>query len=129
MKTMPTTEHRPAQQPQGGYSEATLKKAVHNNINSFSDFLFVQMFQAAAPENVRCLISQKDQTRLTIEDSYNVFYTEASVEADKKISTEDAQPQQPEPDLTAYCQQPKPPQCQGSQQGYGGQSGYRGNRS
>jgi hypothetical protein len=50
-------------------------KAVHNNINSFSDLLFVQMFQAAAPENVPRLISHMDQTRLTIEDSYNVFYT------------------------------------------------------
>jgi hypothetical protein len=42
----------PAQQLQGGYSNDVLTKAINNNINAFSDFLFVQKFRAAAPENV-----------------------------------------------------------------------------
>jgi len=48
--------------------------------------MFTQMFKAAAPENVRQLLSHKDQTRLTVEDAYKVFITDHRLEMDKKAS-------------------------------------------
>jgi hypothetical protein len=48
--------------------------------------MFTQMFKAAAPENVGRLLSHKDQTRLTVEDAYKVFFTDHRLEMDKKAS-------------------------------------------
>ena len=59
----------PAQHFQIGYSEEALTEDINDSINSFSNFLLVQMFHSAAPENVHCLISHKDQTRLTIDNT------------------------------------------------------------
>jgi hypothetical protein len=73
-------------QPQGGYSEDALTKAINNNIDNFANFMFTQMFKAAAPENVRWLLSHKDQTRLTVVDAYKVFITDHRLEMDKKAS-------------------------------------------
>jgi hypothetical protein len=56
---------RPAQEAGGGYSDASLTKAINDNVDNFANFMFTQMFKAAAPENVRRLLSHKDQTRLT----------------------------------------------------------------
>jgi hypothetical protein len=42
------------------------------------------MFKAAAPENVCRLLSHKDQTRLTVEEAYKVFFTDHRMEMDKK---------------------------------------------
>jgi hypothetical protein len=61
-----------------------LTKYVNDSIDSFANFMFTQMFKAAAPENVRRLLSHKDQTRLTIEDAYKVFFTDHRLEMDKK---------------------------------------------
>jgi len=77
---------RPAQQAQGGNSEDNLTKYTNDSINSFTNFMFTQMFKAAAPENVRRLLSHKDQTRLTVEDAYKVFFTNHRLEMDKKAS-------------------------------------------
>jgi hypothetical protein len=66
---------RPAQQPQGGYSEEALTKYANNSIKAHSKFLLTQMFRAAAPENVPQLILHKDQTRLTAEDAYDLFFS------------------------------------------------------
>jgi hypothetical protein len=122
---------RPAQQPQGGYSEDALTKYGNECITYFSNFLFAQMFRAAAPENVRHLISHKDQTRLTVDDAYHIFQSEARVEADKKISAAEAVSkettlQSNNQEIAAFSPQQKHPQRGGGQQG---QSGYRGNRS
>jgi len=57
---------RPSQEAAGGYSEDSLTKAINDNVGNFANFMFTQMFKAAAPENVRWLLSQKDQTRLTV---------------------------------------------------------------
>jgi hypothetical protein len=43
---------RPAQQARGGYSEDALTKAINDNVDNFANFMFTQMFKAAAPENV-----------------------------------------------------------------------------
>jgi hypothetical protein len=37
----------------GGYSEDALTEAINENVNNFANFLFTQMFKAAALENVR----------------------------------------------------------------------------
>ena len=67
---------RPAQEAGGGYSDASLTKAINDNVDNFANFMFTQMFKAAAPENVRRLLSHKDQTRLTVEDAYKVYFTD-----------------------------------------------------
>jgi len=77
---------QPAQQAQGGYSEDNLTKYANNSVDSFANFMFTQMFKAAAPENVGRLLSHKDQTRLTVEDAYKVFFTDHRLEMDKKAS-------------------------------------------
>ncbi len=51
---------KPAQQVAGGYSEDALTKAINDNVDNFANFMFTQMFKAAAPENVRRLLSHKD---------------------------------------------------------------------
>jgi hypothetical protein len=44
------------------------------------------MFIGTAPENVRRLLSHKDQTRLTVEEAYKVFFTDHRMEMDKKAT-------------------------------------------
>ena len=59
-------------------------------MDNFANFMFTQMFKAAAPENVRRLLSHKDQTRLTVEDAYKVYFTDHRMEMDKKPNTVNA---------------------------------------
>jgi hypothetical protein len=63
-----------------------LTKFANDSVDSFANFMFTQMFKAAAPENVRRLLSHKDQTRLAMEDAYKVFFTDHRLEMDKKAS-------------------------------------------
>jgi hypothetical protein len=79
---------RPAQQPQpqGGFSEDDLTKVGNDNIDFFTNFLFTQMFGATAPKNNCRLISHKDQSRLTVDDAYQIFFTKHLVEIDKKTA-------------------------------------------
>ncbi len=114
---------RPAQQPQGGYSEDALTKYANSSIKAHSKFLLTQMFRAAAPENVRQLISHIDQTRHTAEDAYNLFFSEHRVEMDRKSSAihamEEEQPKvEPEQEIMAF-------HLQQHQQPYSGQQNSR----
>jgi len=81
---------RPAQEAGGGYSDASLTKAINDNVDNFANFMFTQMFKAADPENVRRLLSHKDQTRLTVEDAYKVYFTDHRMEMDKRPNTVNA---------------------------------------
>jgi hypothetical protein len=72
-----------AQQEGGGYSEDALTTAINEVVNYYNKFLLTQVFWAAAPESVRRLLSHKDQTLLTVDDAYQVFFTEHGVESDK----------------------------------------------
>jgi hypothetical protein len=76
----------PPIQPQGTYTEDALAKYANDSVDAFAKFLFTQMFKAAAPENVRRLLSHKDQSRLTVEEAYKVFFTDHRMEMDKKLS-------------------------------------------
>ena len=60
---------------------------MNNSVEAYNKFLFAQVFKAAAPENVHKLLSHKDQTRLTIDNAYQTFFTEDRVEQDKWQST------------------------------------------
>ncbi len=51
--------------PAGRYSEDALTTAINDSVKSYNKFLLTQVFQAAAPEKVRLLLSHKDQTHLT----------------------------------------------------------------
>ncbi len=89
------------------------------------------MFRAAAPENVRQLLSQKDQTRLTVEDAYKIFFTEYRIDMDKKaFSTsvhavaEDQEAAVLDQEVAAFLLQQKQ-QTQAPQQNFNN----RGNRS
>jgi hypothetical protein len=70
---------RPVQQPGGGYLEDALTTAIKNAVKSYNKFLLIQVLQAAALENVRRLLSHKNQTQLTVFGAYQVFFTEHSV--------------------------------------------------
>ncbi len=54
--------NRPAQLPDGHYSEDALTQYANDSVEAYNQFLFTQIFKAAAPENVRKLLSHKDQT-------------------------------------------------------------------
>jgi hypothetical protein len=90
--------------------------------------MFTQMFKAAAPENVRWLLSHKDQTRLTVEEAYKIYFTYHRLEMDKKSApvhaiTEDLDNgQNDQQDIAAFRQQQR-------QQNRGPQSNFnnRGN--
>ncbi len=55
--------------------------------DNFANFMFTQMFKAATPENVRRLLFHKDQTRLMVEDTYKVFFTDYRLKMDKKAAS------------------------------------------
>ncbi len=74
---------RPAQLLVGNYSEDTLTQYANDHIKAYNKFLFTLVFKAAAPENVHKLSSHKDQTRLTVDDAYQTFFTEHRVKQDK----------------------------------------------
>ncbi len=67
----------------GNYNEDALTKFSNDNVRAYNIFLLAQVFWAAAPENIRKLLSDKDQTRLTVDDAYQTFFTEHRVESDK----------------------------------------------
>jgi hypothetical protein len=79
---------RPAPiQPQGTYTQDALTQFANDSVEAYNKFLFAQVFKAAAPENVRKLLSHKDQTRLRVDDTYQTFFTEHRVEQDKHQPT------------------------------------------
>jgi len=76
---------RPAPiQPQGTYTQNMLTAFANDSVRAYNKFLLAQVFRAAAPENVRKLLSHKDQTRMTVDDAYETFFTDHRVETDKK---------------------------------------------
>jgi hypothetical protein len=101
--------------------------------------LFAQVFKAAAPENVRKLLSHKDQTRLTVDDAYETFFTEHRVEQEKRQTTAlnvhaveenlNLESTTTDPNVAAFRQQR--PQQQQQQQQFCQQQQFnnRGNRS
>jgi hypothetical protein len=78
---------RQAQEAAGGYSEDSLTKAITDNVDNFANFMFTQMFKVAAPENVLRLLSHKDQSRLTVEEAYKIYFTDHRLEMDKKSTS------------------------------------------
>jgi len=102
--------------------------------------LRTQVFCAAAPENVQCLISHKDQSQLTVDEVYQVFFAEHRVKKEKRISTvhtisNETESHTTEPEITAFQPQQKQ-QPWSNQQGSGaranhnrGQNNYQGNNS
>ncbi len=76
---------RPAPlQPHGTYTQDMLTAFANDSVRAYNKFLLAQVFRAAAPENVRKLLSHKDQTRMTVDDAYDTFFTDRRVETDKK---------------------------------------------
>ncbi len=61
-----------------------LTSFANDSVKAYNKFLLAQVFRAAAPENVRKLLSHKDQTRMTVDDAYDTFFTDHRVESDKK---------------------------------------------
>ncbi len=109
---------------------------VNDSIKAYSKFLLTQIFRAAAPENVRKLLSHKDQTRLTVDDAYDTFFTDHRVETDRKEramvnvindAEEDSGNVSNEQDIAAF----RPQQRQQQQQRYNQQqnSNYRSNQN
>jgi hypothetical protein len=126
----------PPIQPQRTYTEDALTKYANDSVDAFANFLFTQIFKAAAPENFRRLLSHKDQSRLTVEEAYKVFFTDHRKEMDKKLSAIHAvtdkfeNPVQQEQDVAAFKpQQRQQPRQQtynrGSNRSHG--QNYRGN--
>jgi hypothetical protein len=67
---------RPAAiQPQDTYTQDALMQFANDSVEAYNKFLFSQVFKAAAPENVCKLLSHKGQTRLTVDDAYQTFFT------------------------------------------------------
>ncbi len=87
---------RPAQEPAGGYSEDSLTKAINDSMDNFANFIFTQMFKVAAPENVRRLLSHKDQTRLTVEEAYKIYFSDHRLEMIKKSTPVHAVTEEPD---------------------------------
>jgi Zn ribbon nucleic-acid-binding protein len=131
---------RPAPiQLQGTFTQDALTQFANDSVEAYNNFLFAQVFKAAAPENVRKLLSHKDQTRLTVDDTYQTFFTEHRVEQDKCQNTAlnvhaidenvDQEANQNDQNVAAF--RPQRPQQQQQQQQFRQQQQYnnRGNRS
>ena len=126
---------RPAPlQPQGTYTQDMLTAFANDSVRAYNKFLLAQVFRAAAPENVRKLLSHKDQTRMTVDDAYDTFFTDHRVETDKKERAmvnviddeQDSGNASTEQDIAAFR-----PQQRQQQQRYGQQqnSNYRSNQN
>jgi hypothetical protein len=126
---------RPAPlQPQGTYTQDMLTAFANDSVRAYNKFLLAQVFWAAAPENVRKLLSHKDQTRMTVDDAYDTFFTDHRVENDKKeramVNVIDDEQESgsasTEQDIAAFR-----PQQRQQQQRYGQQqtSNYRSNQT
>jgi hypothetical protein len=147
-RTSPPTGSSPIDRlklPDGHYSEDALTQYVNDSVEANNQFLFTQIFKAAAPENVRKLLLHKDQTRLTVDDAYQTFFMEHRVKQDKRQPTtltvhaiEDHQDQDTantDPNVAAFRPQ-RPPQqqfCQQQNNNRGncsrGQNAYKGNNN
>ena len=103
-------------------------------LRAYNKFLLAQVFRAAAPENVRKLLSHKDQTRMTVDDAYDTFFTDHRVETDKKERAmvnvindeEDSGNASTEQDIAAFRPQQRQQQQRYSQQQ---NSNYRSNQN
>jgi hypothetical protein len=125
---------RPAPNPQGTFTQDDLRAFANDSVKAYNKFLLAQVFRAAAPESVRKLLSHKDQTRMTVDDAYDTFFTNHRVETDKKeraminvINEEgDSTNTATEQDITAFR-----PQQRQQQQRYVPQqsSNYRNNQN
>jgi hypothetical protein len=113
---------RPAPiQPQGTYMEDNLTSFANNSVKAYNKFLLTQVFRAAAPESVCKLLSHKDQTRLTVDNAYQTFFTDHRVKTDRKeramvnvINEEEETSTSTEQDIAAF----RPQQRQQQQQRY-----------
>jgi hypothetical protein len=126
---------RPAPiQPQGTYTEDNLTSFANDSVRAYNKFLLAQVFRAVAPENIRKLLSHKDQTRMTVDDAYQTFFTDHRVETDRKERAmvnvineeEESTNSATEQEVAAF----RPQQCQ-QQQRYTLQqnSNYRNNQN
>jgi hypothetical protein len=109
---------RPAAiQPQGTYTEDNLTSFANDSVKAYNKFLLTQVFRAAAPESIRKLLSHKDQTRLTVDDAYQTFFTNHRVETDRKeramvnAVNEEEETTNQDLDVAAF----RPQQCQQQQ--------------
>jgi hypothetical protein len=75
---------QPTQLPAGNYNDNTLTKFANDSVKAYNKFLLAQVFRAAAPENVCKLLTHKEQTRLTVDDACQMFFTMRRAEANKK---------------------------------------------
>jgi hypothetical protein len=121
-------------QPQGTYTEDNLTPYANDSVKAYNKFLLTQVFRAAAPESIRKLLSHKDQTRLTVDDAYQTFFTDHRVETDRKeramvnaINEDEETATSTEQEVAAF----KPQQRQQQQQCYPQQqnSGYKSNQN
>jgi hypothetical protein len=127
---------RPAPiQPQSTYTEDNLTSFANDSVKAYNKFLLTQVCRAAAPESIQKLLSHKDQTRMTVDDAYQTFFTDHRVETDRKeramvnaINEEEKTANSStEQEVAAF----RPQQCQQQQQRYTQQqnSSYRGNQN
>jgi hypothetical protein len=67
--------HRPGENPRKFMARLEkLFNTLHENYASYRvKFLLTQVFRAAAQESVRKLLSHMDQTRLTVDDAYQIL--------------------------------------------------------
>jgi hypothetical protein len=125
---------RPAAiQPHGTYTEDNLTSFANDSVKAYNQFLLTQVFRAAAPESVRKLLSHKDQTRLTVDDAYQTFFTDHRVETDRKERSminavnDDDETNNQETEIAGF--RPQPRQQQQQQQRYPQQnSNNKGNQ-
>jgi len=124
----------PAIQPQGTYTEDNLTYFANDSVKAYNKFLLTQVFRAAAPENICKLLSHKDQTRLTVDDAYQTFFTDHRVETDRNeramvnaINEEEENSTLMDQDVAVF----RPQQRQQQQQRYPQKhnSGYKGNQN
>jgi hypothetical protein len=129
----------------GSALEDALTQYANDSVEAYNKFFLAQVFKAAAPENIHKLLSHKDQTRLTVDDAYQMFFTEHRLEQDKRQpmalnvhAVDDHQDQEPvsvDPNVATFRPQ-RPPQQQFRQQQSNnrenrsrGQNSYRGNNN
>jgi hypothetical protein len=108
----------PAIQPQGTYMEDNLTSFANDSVKAYNKFLLTQVFRAAVPESVQKLLSHKDQTRLTVDDAYQTFFTDQRGKTDIKeramvnaINEEEEMTSQ-DLDVAAFRPQPRQQQQQ-----------------
>jgi hypothetical protein len=66
---------------QNKLKEDLLTKLSYNRVENFTDHVFL-LFGVGLPKHIRCLVSHEGQSRITVDDTYDIMDMDLRVKGD-----------------------------------------------